>query len=89
MYAACQRWGKGWGDCSAILITDSSVVQAALNTGCSQNKAIMHYLRRLFWMAVETNFEFRSIYIRSGVNTICDELSRFDDSSVAELKTWT
>ena len=33
VYTACQRWGKRWGDCSIILITDSTVVQVALNTG--------------------------------------------------------
>ena len=87
VYAACQRWGKAWGDCSVILITDSAVVQVALNMGRSLNKAIMHYLRRLFWMAVEENVEFRSVYIRSGVNTICDALSRLDDvRSVSRIK---
>ena len=38
-------------------------------------------------MAVEKKFEFRSVYIRSEVNTICEALSRlYDVRSVSRIK---
>ena len=78
VYAACKRWSSKWDNCSVMPITDSAVVQAALNMGHTRNKAITHYLHTLFWMVVQGNFEFKSIYIRRGVNMICDALSRLD-----------
>ena len=62
-----------------MLVTDSVVVQAALRRRLSRSEGIMHYIRRHFWLAVEFNFEFKSIYIKSKDNIICDTLSHLDD----------
>ena len=78
-YSAALSWGSGWADAAVVMITDSTTVRAALNTGRSKSPEIMFYIRRLFWLACEHNFEFSSVYIRSGDNTVCDALSRLDD----------
>ena len=64
-----------------VLVTDSAVVQAALSTGRTRSKEIMFFMRRLFWLSVINNFEFKSVYIRSEDNIICDALSRLDDDT--------
>ena len=81
VYAACDRWGEQWKDTTMMLVTDSVVVQAALPMGRSRSEVIMYYMRRLFWLAVGNNFEFKSVYIRSKDNIICDALSHLDDRS--------
>ena len=78
-YAAALRWGKSWAGASVVMVTDSTTVRAALNTGRSTNESIMYFLRRLFWIAVDNNFEFSSVYIKSGDNILCDALSRLDE----------
>ena len=45
---------------------------------------IMPYIRRLFCLAVENNFDFKAIYIKSSVNNLCDALSRLNIPSSAE-----
>ena len=78
-FAAALRWGEQWGDCSVTMVTDSTTVMAALNTGRSGSPEIMHYVRRLFWLSVKHNFHFNSVYINTKHNIICDALSRLDD----------
>ena len=82
-YAAASRWSERWANANIVMVTDSSTVLAALCTGRSRSKQIMHYIRRLFWLAIERNFVFSAVYIRSAENVICDALSRLDkdDSS--------
>lgn len=77
------RWAPSWGDSEIIFITDSAVVQAALNTGRSRSSGIMAMLRQLFWLAVENNFTFVSTYINTTVNVVCDALSRLDAATSA------
>ena len=83
VYAAALRWSANWSDCTVLMITDSSTVLGALNTGRSRSPEIMFYLRRLFWMAILNNFNFLSIYIRSRDNNACDALSRLDSKDSA------
>ena len=77
-FAAALRWGGEWKDCSVTMVTDSTTVLAALNTGRSGSPEIMYYIRRLFWLATENNFYFNSVYINTNDNVICDALSRLD-----------
>ena len=85
-YSAALRWGHLWTNCAVVVVTDSTTVRAALNTGRSRSSEIMYFIRRLFWLACENNFEFSSVYICSADNTICDALSRLDDpASLARL----
>ena len=86
-FATASRWGHRWRGIAVVMVTDSTTVRAALNTGGSRSHEIMHYLRRLFWIASEYNFEFSSVFIGSRDNTICDALSRLNDpSSVGHLR---
>lgn len=78
-FEAATRWAHGWGGASIVFMTDSAVVQAALNTGRSRSREIMGYLRKLFWMAIEQNFIFISSYIHTSRNITCDALSRLGD----------
>ena len=78
-YCAALCWGNLWADSTVVMVTDSTTVRAALNTGRSRCPEIMFYIRRLFWLACEYNFEFSSVYIRSADNTVCDALSRLDN----------
>ena len=82
-YCAALSWGSLWANSAVVMVTDSTTVRAALNTGRSRCPEIMSYLRKLFWLACEYNFEFSSVYIRSSDNTVCDALSRLDDPKSA------
>ena len=82
--SAAINWAHLWGNSSVVMVTDSTTVRAALNTGRSRSPAIMGFLRRLFWLSVEHNFEFSAVYIRSAENVICDALSRLGVES-----SWT
>ena len=87
VYAAVLRWGHLWCNSTIMFITDSTTVEAALKTGRSRSKQVMGYMYRLFWAAVEFNFEFKSIYIRSKDNVLCDALSRLEErGSVDRIK---
>ena len=83
-FAAALRWGGGWRDCAVTMVTDSTTVMSALNTGRSGSSEIMYFLRRLFWVAAENNFHFNSVFIGSRDNVICDALSRMNDRGSAE-----
>ncbi len=78
VYAGALRWGHRLQGASVIFITDSAVVEAALNSGRSRSPAIMFFIRRLFWLSIEFNFCFISTYINTKVNVTCDALSRLD-----------
>ena len=78
-FAAALRWGDRWKNCSVTMVTDSTTVMSALNTGRSGSSEIMFFLRRLFWVATEHNFHFNSVFIGTRDNIICDALSRLDD----------
>ena len=73
-----KRWAPYWGDLEIMFVTDSSVMQAAVNTGRSRSLEIMGMLRELFWLAVEYNFTCRSIYINISINMVCDALNRLE-----------
>ena len=83
-FAAALRWGERWRNCSITMVTDSTTVMSALNTGRSGSSEIMYFLRRLFWVAAEYNFHFNSVFIGTRDNVICDALSRLDDRGSAE-----
>ena len=78
VYAGAQRWASAWRDSVVLFVTDSAVVQSALNSGRSRSPEIMGMLRKMFWLAVEHNFVFSATYINTKVNVVCDALSRLD-----------
>ena len=47
IFSAYLSWSDSWKDNSLVFITDNIVVQCALNSGCSKNKVIMYFLRRI------------------------------------------
>ena len=61
VFYAVQRWAHLWKNFSICFITDSNTVHSALNTGKSKCKDIMFYLRCLFWLAVDNNFNYKAI----------------------------
>ena len=84
MYAvmvAARRWAHQWSNHNIVMITDNTTVRAALNSGTSKNKQIMDWVRQLFWLAADNNFNISSVYVRSADNIICDALSRWSDIS--------
>ena len=86
-FAGASRWGGSWLNSTVIFVTDSAVVQGALNSGRSRSPEIMGFLRKLFWLSVKNNFYFVSTYIHTSVNTTCDALSRLDKlDSVARIR---
>ena len=63
-----------------MFVTDNTQVLHMLNTGRSKNKSCMAWIREMFWIAVKRNFYFKSVYVRSKDNVICDALSRWGES---------
>lgn len=87
VFAAATTWAPMWKNKCILFITDSATVQSALSTGRSKCKRIMILLRKLFWLSVKHNFEYKAIYIRSCDNVVCDALSRLDKpSSIDRIK---
>ena len=79
LFAAATRWSHLWNGCSIIFVTDSSTVESAIRTGRSKCSNIMHYLRCLFWLAVDNNFVFTTVCIKSETNLLSNALSRLND----------
>lgn len=77
-FCAAQTWGHRWRDSTVVMVTDNETVRAALTSGRSKSKGVMYFIRRLFWIAAEHNFDIQSVYVRSADNTICDALSRWE-----------
>ena len=46
-----------------VFVTDNMTVRAG--SRCV-NKVIMHWVKQLFWLSCEFNFEIQSIYLKSG-----------------------
>jgi hypothetical protein len=85
--AAVERWGQGWENKDLCVVTDNTTVKSAINTGRSKCKEIMLYVRKLFWRAVQGNFNMCSVYLPSDKNTICDSLSRLGkEESLVRLR---
>ena len=78
---AAKRWGHLWADSEVTFVTDNTQVMHMLNTGRSSNSLCMTWVRELFWLAVTLNFYFRSVYINTKDNVICDALSRWGEKS--------
>ena len=55
-----------------------------LNTGRSSNGKCMTWIRELFWLAVQSNFYFKFVYINTNNNIICDCLSRWGEKGARE-----
>ena len=60
-----------------VFVTDNTTVQAMLATSRGVNKLIMHWVKELFWLSVDFNFDIKSAYVKSKENIICDALSRW------------
>lgn len=73
---AARRWGHLWANSRVIIHTDNMVAKAILNKGTTRNKAVMHVLRQLFWLAVSHNFDLTATYIPGKVNDRADAISR-------------
>ena len=78
--SAARRWSYPLEEpVCVVFVTDNTTVQAALSTGRCCNRQIMIWVKELFWLSVEFNFDIKSTYIRSKDNIICDALSRWRD----------
>ena len=47
----------------------------------------MFFIRRLFWVAIQNNFEYKAVYIRGEINEICDTLSRLNNPNSGDRIT--
>ena len=75
--SATHRWKHLWQDHSVVFVPDNTKVQAALATGRCVNKLIMRWVKELFWLSIDFNFDIKSPYVKSRENVICDALSRW------------
>ena len=64
-FCAAPTWGHLWCNSTVVMVTDNETVRAALTSGQSRSKVAMYFIRRLFWIAVEHNFDVQSVYVRS------------------------
>ena len=77
---AAKRWGHLWENCELVFVTDNTQVMHMLNSGRSSNKLCMSWIREMFWLSVNRNFYFKSVYIPTKDNVICDALSRWGEN---------
>ena len=76
-----RRWAQS-NRCSTIeLVTDNSQVIYMINTGRSQNKRCMGWIREIFWTCFIYNINVFASYIRTENNMLADSLSRLDSNS--------
>ena len=66
---------------NVIFMTDNKTVQSALNSGKSNNSIIMHWIKELFWLAVDYNFSISSAHVLGLANSLCGALSRWSEPS--------
>ena len=66
---------KGEG-ASIVIITNNSTVESVMCIARSKSTAIMTLLRTLFWLSIEFNLVFNSVYIPSRANILTEAWSR-------------
>ena len=76
---AAQRWGHLWSNKRIIILTDSECAKAIIMKGTTRNDLIMKYLRQLFWVSVQFNFELECIHISGVNNKLPDTISRLHE----------
>ena len=84
-FCEAQTWGHQWRNSTVVMVTDNETVRTALCSGRSKSRDVMHFVRRLFWIAVDNNFDVQSVYVRSADNTICNALSRWGTDSMERI----
>lgn len=74
---ACCLWGHLWKRKRIAALCDNIAVVEVINKGRASAKALMPFMRRITWLAVQNNFIITARHIPGHTNTIADALSRF------------
>lgn len=77
---AARRWGYLWANSKVKFFTDNTSTKAFLNKGTAKSKAIMPYLRELFWHSAIHNFQISAEYVPGKDNDIPDAISRLPEA---------
>ncbi len=75
---ACILWGKQWSRKQIMFFCDNEATVNIINKGRSSVPFINRFVRRLTWLSVLGNFNFRAAHIPGLNNQIADSLSRFE-----------
>ncbi len=75
---ACILWGKQWSRKQIMFFCDNEATVNIINKGHSSVPFINRFVRRLTWLSVLGNFNFRAAHIPGLNNQIADSLSRFE-----------
>ncbi len=75
---ACILWGKHWSRKQIMFFCDNEATVNIINKGRSSVPFLNHFVRRLTWLSVLGNFNFRAAHIPGLNNQIADSLSRFE-----------
>ena len=87
LFSAVISWSHLWVQKTIVFITDNSTVESAMRSGRSKCSPIMGYIRRLFWLAIENNYVFTAVLIKSEENILADELTHLNQpDSVAIIR---
>ena len=69
-------WGKLWAGCCIECYCDNMAVVSVINSSWAKDKALMHLLRCMFFMAARLDIHIHASHIPGVENTAADALSR-------------
>ena len=76
LVVAVALWGRHWSGGSILCKCDNEAVVAVVTSRTSQNKAVMHLLRCLFFLEASFDCHLIATHIPGVYNELADDLSR-------------
>jgi hypothetical protein len=74
---AAREWDHLWRNSVVEVFSDNTATVGIVNRGYSPCREYMRIAKKLFWLAVEGDFELRATWIPGFSNLLPDALSRF------------
>lgn len=74
---AIRAWGYMWRNCRIRVLSDNAAAVRMINKGYSPHREYMRIVRKMFWLAVEGDFELVAEWLPGTSNSNADALSRW------------
>lgn len=84
VYLASIRWAQSWRNKHIIVYSDNATTVFMINKGTTKNSVAMVWLRHLFWLSVQYNFQLTARHIKGKDNVMSDVISRLDEFPFVE-----
>lgn len=85
VFLAFMIWGSEVKNKKIMLRIDNQELVSIVNKRTSKSKRVMVLIRKLVFLAMYNNVQFKAVHIEGEHNEIADALSRFQDSRFLKL----